>query len=202
MTFDLNIPFQWHRAVQVGTIAAAIWGLTAGVFGGMAHAHIPDANGLYTACYTPGTAGGVRLIDYEAGQRCRPNERTVTWNEAGQTGPAGQQGSQGPQGEPGAPATKLFAFVERDGVLVANRSSGAISASTSSDGFFTVEFNQDVSKCVLLATTEPIGSGVGIFRGYANVFHDDSQPTRVFVLTTNSGGQTLGFDFNLAVFCK
>jgi len=86
--------------------------------------------------------------------------------------------------------------------LLADRSSGAISGSTSSNGFFTVEFNQDVSKCVLLATTELIGSEFGIFRGYPNVFHDDIDPTIVSILTTNSGGQNQGFDFNLAVFCK
>src|SRR5262249_10342938 len=121
----------------------------------------------------------------------------------GPQGPAGPQGAQGPKGDPGAPATKLFAFVERDGVLVADRSSGATSVSTSSDGFFTVEFNQDGSKCVFHATTEPIGSAVGIFRGYANVFRDGNQPNNtVSVLTTNSGGQTFGFDFHLAVFCK
>ena len=122
--------------------------------------------------------------------------------QPGPPGPAGPQGPQGPQGEPGAPATKLFAFVQRDGVLVADRSSGATSAIIRSDGFYTVAFNQDVSKCTFLATTEPIGSSVGIFRGYANVFHDDTQPTTVLVLVTNSGGQNLGFDFNLAVLCK
>ncbi|MEU6511491.1 hypothetical protein ABZ884_35605, partial [Streptomyces sp. NPDC046942] len=119
----------------------------------------------------------------------------------GSPGPAGPAGPAGPQGPAGAPATKLFAFMQCDGTLVAARSSGATSVTVVSDGFYRVDFDRDISKCVFTATTEPIGSEFGIFRGYANTLHDDSRPNEVSVLTTNSGGQTLGFDFNLAAFC-
>ena len=177
-----------------------------GVFALIGFSANADAQGNTIFACVNTFSGVVKVVS--AGTVCPSGSILESWNivgpqgPAGQPGPPGPAGPQGPQGEPGAPATKLFAFVQRDGVLVADRSSGATSASTSSEGFYTVEFNQDVSKCTFLATTEPIGSSVGIFRGYANVFHDDTQPTTVLVLVTNSGGQNLAFDFNLAVLCK
>jgi Collagen triple helix repeat (20 copies) len=70
--------------------------IAAGVFaiggGALAVGSIPDANGVFSACYNVHN-GNVRLVD--AGP-CRSDELLVTWNQNGQPGP------QGPQGDPGA----------------------------------------------------------------------------------------------------
>ncbi|MFI8823878.1 hypothetical protein [Streptomyces sp. NPDC053431] len=79
-------------------IGAVNLGLAVGVLGGgTARADIPDANGVYTGCYSRND-GDLRVIDYAAGVRCRPREITVTWNEQGRRGPAGPQGETGPAG--------------------------------------------------------------------------------------------------------
>ncbi|MFD7256821.1 hypothetical protein [Streptomyces sp. NPDC059874] len=190
-----------RRPARVAAVTGTTTLLAAALFGGVAYADIPGAGGVYTGCYSAGS-GTLRVIDDEAGQRCRAGERTVTWSQAGQPGPIGPQGRAGSQGDAGLPATKLFAFVDVDGTLVRERSSGAVSASPrATPGYFDVVFDRDVSKCVFLATTEPRGALFGIARGYANVFQSPTAPNTVSVLTTNSGGQDLAFSFHLAVFC-
>ncbi|KOU78124.1 hypothetical protein ADK94_35330 [Streptomyces sp. XY593] len=79
----------------------------AGPLSGAAHADIPGANGVYTGCYSRIT-GNLRVIDFEAGQRCRTllGENTVTWNQTGPkgaTGATGATGSTGATGNTGAP---------------------------------------------------------------------------------------------------
>ncbi len=64
---------------------------------GFVSAHIPsNSSGVYTACL--GTGGSIRLINYEAGTRCKKGEKTRTWN---QTAPKGSTGDQGPKGDTG-----------------------------------------------------------------------------------------------------
>lgn len=70
-------------AIVLGFIASM------SLIGGIAYATIPDSSGVFTGCVRNGT---LRVIDFEAGQRCRGPETRVTWN---QTGP------QGPEGPPG-----------------------------------------------------------------------------------------------------
>lgn len=71
----MRIEWRWTTAVCT---AAAAFGLAAG-YSSPAHADIPDANGVYTGCYTS-TTGHLRVIDYEEGERCRLFERMVTWS--------------------------------------------------------------------------------------------------------------------------
>ena len=71
---------------------------------------IPNAKGLYIACYAK-KGGVVRLVKT---RRCKRSERRVTWNQTGRVGPrglagaagatgaTGAQGTQGPQGNQGA----------------------------------------------------------------------------------------------------
>ncbi|WP_329580401.1 hypothetical protein [Streptomyces sp. NBC_01361] len=73
--------------------------------GGVAHADIPGAGGVYTGCYNRST-GALRVIDFEAGQRCRSGELTVRWNQTGPTGPTGPKGDIGPQGPQGIQGPK------------------------------------------------------------------------------------------------
>ncbi|MFE5719693.1 hypothetical protein [Streptomyces erythrochromogenes] len=87
------------KAVTVSTTALSL----AGPLSGVAHADIPGANGVYTGCYSRVT-GSLRVIDFEAGQRCRTllGENTVTWSQTGPKGATGATGATGPTGSAGA----------------------------------------------------------------------------------------------------
>jgi hypothetical protein len=67
-------------------------------------------------------------------------------------GPKGDPGAQGPKGDPGASATKLWAYVNDNGML--RRGSGIASTSRVGDGFYLVTFNQSVANCVGIAGYE------------------------------------------------
>ena len=86
-----------RRGQQITILAA-----TAVVISGViAYANIPSANGVINGCYDQST-GGLRVIDFEAGQKCRlPGESALNWN---QTGPQGPQGPEGPSGPAGVSA--------------------------------------------------------------------------------------------------
>lgn len=90
-------------------LAAATAVLTLGVAAAAASGAIPSgADGVIHACYQkPGllaNPGAVRVIDQEAGQRCRSNETALVWNQSGpkgDTGPKGDPGVTGARGEQG-----------------------------------------------------------------------------------------------------
>ncbi|HEX5995349.1 MAG TPA: hypothetical protein VFY84_09435, partial [Jiangellales bacterium] len=67
---------------------------------GAALASIPDSGGVIHGCYGR-TNGKLRVIDTNAGGKCKPGEVALNWN---QTGPAGPVGPPGPAG---APATAV-----------------------------------------------------------------------------------------------
>lgn len=69
---------------------------------GEAEATIPDANGVYTACFTPGWAY-IRVIDTAVTTACRSGEKKISWNKQGPKGPAGLTGAMGPAGAQGLP---------------------------------------------------------------------------------------------------
>ena len=71
--------------------------------GGVATGAIPaTGTGKITACYAK-LGGAMRVIDFQAGKRCRSAERKVAWNKRGPVGPQGPTGPQGPAGALGAP---------------------------------------------------------------------------------------------------
>ncbi|MGW6144127.1 hypothetical protein ACWFRM_40005 [Streptomyces sp. NPDC055144] len=86
-------------------MAATMLGLATSMLGGVAHADIPGAGGVYTGCYNRST-GVLRVIDFEAGRRCRSGELTVRWNQTGPTGPNGPKGDTGLQGLQGIQGPK------------------------------------------------------------------------------------------------
>jgi hypothetical protein len=87
-----------RTALVAATMAALL------VLGGVALAAIPSSDGTIYACVTKD--GGLRLIDFEAGQRCdKTKETLLKWN---QQGPQGPSGPAGPQGERG-PSDAFFA---------------------------------------------------------------------------------------------
>ena len=77
-----------------GVVAAS---LAVVVIAGVAFATIPSADGTIHGCYKK-TTKILRVINVEAGQKCRSDEYTLNWN---QDGPAGAPGSPGPKGQPG-----------------------------------------------------------------------------------------------------
>jgi len=94
--------------MRQGTFVVAA--LCAGVFlGGVAVgiAAIPDAGtGVISGCMTK--MGTTRIIDFQAGKRCRGTETLITWNQrgaVGATGATGPVGPTGPQGVPGPAGT-------------------------------------------------------------------------------------------------
>jgi hypothetical protein len=96
------------RLTRKHWMASGIVVLVAIIVGvGVAAAAIPDSStGIITACYQK-QRGMLRVIDAQAGQRCRKSERQLSWSQkgpqgpVGPPGPAGPPGPQGPQGEPG-----------------------------------------------------------------------------------------------------
>lgn len=91
-----------NRKLAAGVLAAG-----AIMWGGLADAAIPAADGTITACYQRQRGGPLRVVD--AADQCRADEVALDWNQQGQPGPAGPQGDQGvagpagPQGEQGVP---------------------------------------------------------------------------------------------------
>lgn len=83
---------------------------------GEAQAAIPDADGVYTACYLKAN-GSVRVIDTAFTTICKSSEIKLIWNAqgpSGPAGPAGAPGAQGPQGLPGATGLQGLQGVKGD----------------------------------------------------------------------------------------
>ena len=115
----------------------------------------------------------------------------------GQTGPAGPAGAQGPQGDTGAAATKLWARVSGAGALLGG--SGAVSVTRTEAGRYNVTFNQDVSSCAWISTSDfrLLGDGWGV-----HVDHAKPPATNmVRVLTSLNTASTVDQPFDVAVFC-
>ena len=71
-------------------LAGGVLGLSVG---GIAYATIPGASGVISACYQT-QAGELRVIDAEAGAKCRAGETPLSWNQAGQQGQPGLSGHE------------------------------------------------------------------------------------------------------------
>jgi hypothetical protein len=121
-----------------------------------------------------------------------------------QQGPQGPSGPQGPQGASGQDATKLFAYVGATGNLIYG--SGATDASkTGSTGQYAVAFNQDLERCVALASDgrgDPDGffgtSGGSLVAEASDINSDDTVDVTTFTSSTGSAADSA---FMLAVFC-
>jgi hypothetical protein len=69
---------------------------------GIAHATIPDGNGVIHACYL-NSDGRLRVVNDPAS--CKRDETALSWSQTGPQGPQGPVGPSGPQGPQGAPGT-------------------------------------------------------------------------------------------------
>jgi hypothetical protein len=76
-------------------ILIAVVGLLA-VAAGVGYAAIPASDGTISACKD--ARGGLKVIDAEAGQTCKPDQQLLTWNQQGPQGSPGPAGPQGPAG--------------------------------------------------------------------------------------------------------
>jgi hypothetical protein len=85
------------RLLVALTVGAAVFGIATVV-----QASIPSANGVIHGCYqfsAPNTSKGVlRVINADAGEQCRFNEKPLNWNAKGVTGATGPTGPTGPAG--------------------------------------------------------------------------------------------------------
>ena len=103
-------------------VTGIVVGVVSVVGGAVAFATIPSAGGVIHGCRT--FNGDVRLIDTDIGQRCRPFETAVNWNQAGPAGQPGPAGTPGVPGSPGAPGPQgpaggalAYAHVHADGTI-------------------------------------------------------------------------------------
>jgi hypothetical protein len=117
------------------------------------------------------------------------------------SGPKGAQGLPGPAGPPGASATKLFATVTQNaagGGVRLGPSSGVqtLVRQGGGSGLYTLSFNQDVSRCAVVASP----GGSTLMPGQATA--QTTGGSGVTVQTFDSTGSPADLDeFTLAVFC-
>lgn len=76
---------------------------------GIAFAAIPGSDGTISACFKK-TTKILRVINAEDGQKCRSDERPLSWNQEGPAGPSGSPGLPGPSGSPGPQGPAVCAF--------------------------------------------------------------------------------------------
>ena len=91
----------WGRRSGVRVFVVA--GLAVCATAGVAWASIPDGETkVITGCFNK-SDGVLRVIDKQAGVKCKNSEVELSWNQAGPTGPVGPVGPAGGAGQPGAP---------------------------------------------------------------------------------------------------
>ncbi|AGL15731.1 hypothetical protein [Actinoplanes sp. N902-109] len=73
------------------TAGIALAGLIVLAIGASASASVPSADGRIQSCVGPG--GSVRIIDADAGAKCKKAEKRLAWNQRGPAGPAGNSGA-------------------------------------------------------------------------------------------------------------
>jgi len=143
-------------------------------------AAIPDANGVFHACYAkPGAT--MRIID-SATTTCGSNETAIQWNQAGPTGAPGSQGSPGNTG-PRGPS---------DGLVGDNYS----------DGFNSVVVSTDPSVPTrVVSLTLPAGSYLlnAVVGLYSNVPLGTLVPFTNVQCVFSDTTATIGTDFRISV---
>lgn len=86
-----------HHFFALGVAVGVMAGSTAVGVASIPH----SSSGVITACRSV-RGGAVRIIDWEAGERCSTKEQLVEWNESGPEGPIGLTGPEGLPGRDGA----------------------------------------------------------------------------------------------------
>ena len=133
--------------------------------------------------------GSLLSADFKAGQL-----------PAGQQGPKGDTGPRGIAGLRGESATKLFAAIRADGVLL--HGSGVTSSTSSSAGNFTVTFDRSLDGCVATANyyNENPSGGYNVVNHFA--LSRMANPNQLSVYIYNSSmSKGFGVPFSIVVFC-
>ena len=114
----------------------------------------------------------------------------------GATGPTGATGITGATGVDGQNATYLYATVDFDGVLIANRSRGvdAVTVDPQAGFNYQVDFDVDVSDCALMGTPRFSLPGTFVYAAFA------AGPS--VLIKVADGANTLVYsNFTVAAFC-
>lgn len=98
---------------------------------------------------------------------------------------------------PARDTTSGFAVVDSSGTVVRGT---AIGASHAGDGFYIVEFDHSVKKCVFTATTGSTTTGTPP-DGFATVVGSGNDPNGVIVTTYDTTGAAADYSFHLNVRC-
>jgi hypothetical protein len=120
---------------------------------------------------------------------------------------AGQlpEGERGAQGLPGQDATKLFAYIRDPGNASIEYGSGVtgITDPVGDHNAYSVNFNQSVTNCVVLANAgigDPGGSSVGTAATpFVNL--NEGGPDGIVVYFTDPAGVVVDTAFMIAAFC-
>jgi hypothetical protein len=168
-------------ATSTALLAAA----AAALSGGLAYAAVPDSNGTIHGCYQS-VGGALRVVDPDAGGKCKANERPLDWS-------AGRGGSNA-----------LFANVAADGTLV----SGTAKSSAIVDSpFYDVSFGRDISGCAataspgLIAGQPDVGSRAFAIVDVGMDYTGASTPSVVHVSFVQPGVGAAQTNFHLIVVC-
>jgi hypothetical protein len=142
--------------------------------------------------------GSLLAADFKAGQL--PAGPQGPKGDAGQQGPKGDTGPRGTAGLPGEPATKLFAAIRADGLLL--HGSGVTASTSSSAGNYTVTFARSLNGCVATADyyNEDPYSGYNVVNDFA--LSRTTNPNQLSVYVYNSAlNKGFGVPFSIVVFC-
>lgn len=90
-----------------------------------------------------------------------------------------------------------FAVVDSSGTLVRGN---ALNVSHAGDGFYIVDFDHSVKKCVFTATTGSATTGTPP-AGFATVVGSGNDPDGVIVTTYDTTGAAADYSFHLNVRC-
>lgn len=195
----MKIRMAWCALVGVAAALA--------VGGGLVHATIPSSDGVIGGCYSNET-GILRVVDREAGARCRGGETALDWSDVGPPGP------QGPPGDPGESA--LTVGVDAFGNHVTGTAD--VTITHPHPGKYVVTFNDPSSlsprgtiECATVATLSRGMSGafnsdlfdappgeISTFPGFGANFPLVDQ---VVVNTYGSAGDPVDQPFWLVLFC-
>jgi hypothetical protein len=151
--------------------------------------------------------GSLLAADFQAGQL--PAGPQGPKGDAGQQGPKGNAGQQGLKGAtgprgttglPGEPATKLFAAIRGDGVLLHGK--GVTASTSSSAGNYTVTFDRSLNGCVATADyyNEDPYSGYNVVDNFALSRRADPNQLSVYIYNS-SLNKGFGVPFAIVVFC-
>jgi hypothetical protein len=119
---------------------------------------------------------------------------------AGPAGAPGPAGSAGPPGPAGAPATKLWATVDENSIVV--RSSGSVSMNRVAGGLYRLTFPVSVTSCAAVASVAATSAGNNLQSGEAAAAPSPGLGANIIsVATFTTDGSFADKPFTVEVVC-